>query len=432
MKIAILTNFMDFNPGNSLTGIAADQVRMLSRYGHEVHFFVNERCNGETNVFDGLAAVRPEIPFTHLIDYESKRDITDEHMLIAGKTASVLDPAEFDVIYTHDFIFQGWFLPYAVGCLEASKKLPAVPWMHWIHSIPSRMRDWWQVRQFGPQHTLVYPNRTDLIIPAEQYRGALEDCRCIPHIKDLRSWGDFCPETCEIIERMPGLMQADIVQILPASVDRLAAKRVKHVMQMFHRFKLRGRSVALFIANQWATTKSHKENVAEYMAFAESLGLTDREILFSSMIKPEYEVGLSRRVIRELFSLSNLFIFPTDHETFGLVMPEAALSGAFLVTNNSLDMTREVTGNTALGFDFGSIRRRFAPPDTEKYLADVADVILGRMAQNEAVATKTYARQRYNWDYLYQHAYAPVMAELIQKAEGRRLKAEGKDDASLC
>jgi hypothetical protein len=317
-----------------------------------------------------------------------------------------------DIVFTHDFALQGWFLPYLLGCVSASRNLPGLPWLHWIHSIPCGLRDWWLIRKFGPKHTLIYPNNADLLLVAEQYRGALENCRCIHHIKDPRTWFDFSAETCSMIDRMPGLMQADIVQLLPASVDRLSAKRVKEVIRLFSCFKEYGRSVALVIANQWTTTRTHKESVESYLEFAREQGLTPgEEILFTSMLGEKYEVGISQRMIRELFQLSNLFIFPTREETFGLVMPEAALSGAFMVVNNSLDMAREVAGG-AFGTEFGSHRRAFSPVNMDEYLRQVALIILGRMAANEAIMTRTYARQHYNRDYLYMREYLPTMQEL--------------------
>lgn len=430
MKIAILTNFMEFLPGYSLTGIVKDQVSMLTRHGHEVHLFVNEQFNDRD--FDSPAVLHRQIPFAHLVDYQSQADLSADHRMTVKATAAVLkkELAEMDLVFTHDFVFTGWFLPYCLGCVEASRALEGLRWMHWIHSVPSVMRDWWNVRAFGPAHVLVYPNNADLLLVAEQYRGALEHCRCIHHIKDPRAWFEFSPETCDLIDRMPALMQADIVQLLPASVDRLFAKRVKEVMVIFGWFKKWGHSVCLAIANQWATTRTHKETIETYLDFAREQGLVPGdEVLFTSSVKPEYEVGISKRMIRELFQLSNVFIFPTREESFGLVMPEAALSGAYIVVNQSLDVAREVTGGLTYGAEFGSHRRSFRADDPDNYLRMVAQIILGRLRQNEAILTRTHARQRYNWDYLYDHEYAPVMAELTTWADKGQSPGERREAA---
>lgn len=424
--IAILTNFMEFNEGYSLTGIVRDQITMLRRFGHEVRLFVNEQYRELRP--GGFLDVIPEklIPFAHLKDWTSQNQMTPEHRLVKDNTAEMLERelVGIDVVFTHDFIFTGWFLPYGLGCRKASRRLPNVRWLHWIHSIPSVNRDWWRISDYGPFHKLVFPNETDRMRVAEQFQGTLNDVRVIPHIKDLRSWFDFHPDTREFINEYPAVMNADVVQIYPASTDRLEAKRVREVAVIINRLKDLQLSVCLVIANQWATGTQRKEDINHYKDLAKKEGLeVGKEFIFTSEWEPtpeaalknwHYETGIPRHMIRELFQCSNLFVFPTREESFGLVLPEAALSGGVLcVLNKSLAMMREISGNRALYFDFGSYHALINKDsqDPDKYLRDIAVIIRGRMEQNESLKTKTFMRQQYNYDNLYNKFYAPIIGE---------------------
>ena len=411
-KIAILTNFQEFASGYSLTGIVKDQAKMLSKHGHEVHLFVNSAYNGEE--FSEDVTLRKTIPFSHLIDYKSKLKITADHKMIVNETAVLLEKelADFDFAFTHDFIFTGWFMPYGLACQKASPKLPNLRWLHWIHSVPTAGSDWWNIREYGKHHKIIYPNKTDAIRAAEMYRGTLEDVRVIHHIKDLRTWFDFKQETQDFITDFPAVMQADVVQIYPASTDRLTSKRVHEVMLIFKEIKAKGFSICLVIANQWATGRQRKEDVNRYRQIASRNGLkVDEEVIFTSEWRPEYATGLPKEIVRELFLCSNLFIFPTREESFGLVAPEAALSGVLMVLNKSLQMQFEVNGYQGIYFDFGSYHNQFKPDNAAAYYKDVAQIILGRMRENEAICSKSFMRQNYNYDRLYEREYSTVMAE---------------------
>jgi len=415
-KVAILTNFMEFNPGYSLTGIVKDQARMLTRYGHDVHLFVNDQYHGEA--FSEDVTLRKLIPFAHLKDYRTRKDLTSEHKMTVQGTAAVLkaELKEFDFAFSHDFVFTGWFMPYGLGCMEAGRALPNLRWLHWLHSVPSLFSDWWNIREYGPRHKLIFPNEIDRLRVAENYHGEISDVRVMPHIKDLRSWFDFGEDTCSFIDDFPGVMQHDVVKVYPASSDRLHAKGIREIILILSKLKKRGFSVFCVVANQWATGTQPRQDIEHYKRMANRNGLKmGTDFVFTSewgYEKRLYENGIPKKMLRELFQCSNLFIFPTREESFGLVAPEAALAGGVLmVLNKSLSMMFEVMGFSGLYLDFGSYHQTFKPENEDAYFNEVASIILGRMKQNETINSKTFVRKKYNWDSLYLNAYQPVMAE---------------------
>jgi len=421
-KIAILTTFMKFDPWYSLTGIVKDQVRMLTEYGNEVFLFVNERFNDSENQFNiSNCTLLKKIPFAHLKDYQSGQPLSEDHEKTARATCDILvetiKELEIDTVFTHDFVFTGWNKPYAIGLQYIQDKLQKVIWLHWIHSIPTQFSDWWDMASYGPGHKLVYPNATDKIRVAESYRTNTSSVRIIPHIKDLRVMFNFDEATCELIDNYPAMMSSDIIQIYPASSDRFEAKRVSEVIRIMAYIKSMGHSVCLFIANQWATTQKHYANLMDYYEIGKKYGLEPgKDLIFSSLFerngKQPYKVGVPANILTQLMMLSNLFVFPTREETFGLVLPEVALaSGALCVLNRSLHMQAEVSGGNTLFFDFGSYTHDHHCNDQDDYLKQVAIVILGRMNENDGIMTRTFMRKKYNYDNLYSKYYAPVMAE---------------------
>lgn len=483
-RIAILTNFQDFNPGYSLSGIVVDQCRMLLRHGHTVFLFVNENFNPAYNLDAGLEDLQDRYPhalallkktkFMHLRDYTTAMLFTAEHKQ-ACEEASDTYVEEFlkrkvDVVFTHDFIFTGWNLPYAAAVKRTSEKLMSqhgkvLRWLHWIHSVPSNRKDWWNLHDYGPGHKIVFPNKIEVIRVAEHFGTNPTFVECIPHIKDIRTWYDFCQESLDVTYKYPAIMKADVLQVYPCSTDRLTAKQLDTVIRIFAEMRKADVKCFLIVANQWATGRQRKEDIQMFIKLADHMGLKYGEnFIFTSEITdhPElvaqlraadsgtklasivaenpdllgrvgkipldldengvkdkietlvdklqpYTKGISRRMIRELQLISNLFIFPTREESFGLVGPEAAFSGALVVANRSLAMMQDVLGAGTIAFDFGSHYQVAHRMEEEAYINGVAMAILNRIFNNEAIFTKTYCRQRYNADNLYFRHYAPAI-----------------------
>jgi hypothetical protein len=425
MKVAILTNFREINLGYSLTGIVLDQIKMLNQFGNEVHLFVSTSFADVTLGRIGEAILHKSIPDSTLIDYTTKEDITPEHKQLAHDTDLMLrtELTGFDTVFTHDWIFTGWNMPYAAALMNATRsdELLGVKFMHWVHSVPSAGRDWWSIREYGPGNKIIYPNQAMRLQVSEQFQGKMDDVLVIPHIVDLRSLL-FAKDTCEFVDTYQQVMQADVVQIYPASTDRLAAKRIREVILTFANLKKMGFSVCLVIANQWARKKESKlvgevhEDILHYEKVARRNGLVPGyDFIFTSKWKRKYILGLPRRMVFELMHLANLMMYPTNEESFGLVPIEAGLAGSVLpVLNKSLSMMFEVHGFNGVYVDFGSCEMQFEPHDEAAYYHDLANLIVQRIQANEAIAAPTFYRQKYNWDTLYQKKYEPIMQALAK------------------
>jgi len=331
MRVAIITTFQEFNPGYSLTGIVSDQIRMLQENGHEVTLFVCEQFNASKYPIPQVDEIKQVVPFGHLVDYRSKSQLTSEHDALADTMADMLlcEMPKYDIIFTHDIVFTGWNYPYALGVQRAARRLERFNALHWIHSVPSGERDIWEIRAYAKKQRLVYPNKTDVIRVAEQFRGWPDDVVVIPHIKDPRSWFEFCASTCRFIQSYPLVLEADVVQALPAASDRLTAKRVREVSRIFGHIKGLGRSVCLVVANQWATTKQHREDVQTYLDAGREYGLEPMcdYIFTSECLHGEHSLGLPRRMLRELMMLSN--ILNALHTYADAVMTEGLVSGSY-------------------------------------------------------------------------------------------------------
>lgn len=427
-SIAIFTTFQDFNPGYSLTGIVVDQAHMLLRQGHIVTIFVNEQYNpkfedemGLTNLkinFENRLFIANKTKFMHLRDYEMD-DMTYNHQEDCKEAATLyakeIVDRNVDIVYTHDFVFTGWNLPYFYAIKKASDKLKSdekeVKWYHWVHSVPSAGRQWWNLNFLGENHYIVFPNKTEIMRVAESYKTVADRVKIIPHIKDIRTWYDFGPETMNFLDIFPNIMQSEVIQIYPCSTDRMGAKQLDTVIKIFGHFKrLANAQVFLVIANQWATGRGRKEDIASYHSCANEAGLVNgKDYVFTSEVADKYAVGISKKMLRELQLLSNIFIFPTKEESFGLVGPEAALSGALPVINRSLIMQFEVMSNHPPAFDFGSFHNNVPFANDYNYLESIAIACLNRLASNEAGLTKSFCRRRYNMDSIYHKYYLPNM-----------------------
>lgn len=419
-KIGILTTFWNMDPGFSLCTVVIQQLTSLVRQGFTPVLFVLTNFSQKEVVPEGVE-VRRVIPQLLLEPYgvgdlsHLEEDVT--------KTVPALEEhlSDIDVCLTHDIIFINSYLPYNVALRRAiAGKLAHVKWLHWMHSGPSfhtldgSVFD--NLYTLPPNSRLIYMNHTDVIRAAEMYHTLPKNVRVIFNPMDIRELYDFQPLTRRLIDAYD-LMTPDFLAVYPLSTTRMdtVGKQLSKALRVMAELKKRGFSVRYVIPNAHANAPREKQAIEEMYQLATRYGLERTEVVFTSLFETsQWESGVPHTVVKDLFLLSNLFLFPSYSENCPLVLLEAMAGKNLLVLNQDFPAIKDFAYENALYFRFASTvapEPQF-PNGLDTYYKDVALLIASEMDQNKALKAQTHLRQQFNGDYIATHQLIPAIMEL--------------------
>lgn len=420
IKVGILTTFSDFKPEYSLASVVKHQLVALKKYGYDPVLFVLNIFKSD-EVPDGVE-VRKIVPQLMLEPYSQGNIENLEKDVAKAQKAFEENMADIDVMLTHDIIFINSYLPYNVAIREGmAGKLSSVKWLHWMHSAPSfRNLDdsvWDNLVTLPKNSRLIYMNHTDVIRAAEMYHVLPKDVRTIFNPMDIREIYNFHPLTRELIEDYD-LMGKDFIATYPLSSTRMDqhGKQLSKAIWIMSELKKKGKKVALIVPNAHANADREKDKIEEMHQYAGSKGLERRELIFTSLHDvPKWEHGVPHEVVVNLFTLGNLFIFPTVSENCPLVLLEAMASKNILVLNQSFPALKDFGQENAMYFHFGSLVDNPTIQMEDQYYRDIATLILSEFNQNKAIKAQTRLRKEFNIDYIFKHQLEPAILEILNE-----------------
>jgi glycosyltransferase involved in cell wall biosynthesis len=417
MNIAIISPLKSLDPSYSVAGVIKNQCSVLSKFHHNVTLIVDEEYSGPGLGLQGVSLLKI-LPSSTLIDYKSKLTLSKEHEELANSIALVLSArlSNFDVVFTHDLIFTGWMLPYALSIMVLAEEHPDLSWFHWIHSDPcvQSPKDWWNMNHYNSNHTIVYPAIQTLSEISKVFNT--DKVINIPHILDLKQICRFSDQTKDIVDLLPALQTSDIIQISPISTDRLNSKGARELINLFGLLKKSGRSVCLVIANQFSGRREAQlvDPIYYYEKVARRCGLEPyTDFIFTSeLFNGKYKEGIPQRTLFELMSLSNLFVMPSKSESFGLGLLEAMMaSGVIVVANEHLKLPiKQYTS-----FDFKAVNAVDQNININD-MAPLVDWIIEQLESNSVVKARTEIRKNFNPLTIYNTYYKPLFASLQVQA----------------
>ena len=403
MKIAIATAFEYLDPQYSLTTVVRDRYQILTKNGHEVEVWVQDNFYGDEYALN-LIKIMPKFIFrdyqTDTLLEEDKENVEKVYNAISDQIRKSL----VECVFLDDLLFQGWYFCHNLATRKVALENPNIKFFSVAHSVPAGMKSIWST---PPQNmTLIALNENIKMSTAENYRTTVDQVKVIHNAMDFRTYLERDPISIELYEKYK-LMEADVIQVYPYSAERWSDKGVDKLIKIFSGLKKLGNKVRLILVTAW----HFPEHINTVRDLCRQHGLFDDEVIITSEDYPN-QLGIPNRAIKELMSISNLFVFPTRAEASPLILAEAMMAGCLIVVNDLLPQLLEITGNKVLKFHLNSsIHHGHTIENESRFYGDIARVIDAELKTDYSIITKDRIRKKFSFENLYREEYAPVLFE---------------------
>ena len=321
MRVAIISPLPSFQGYYSVARCIRDQVMMLERAGHEVTLYVKQGFNDSWGT---LPCVSTSV-FTPGVQVTDKRAQADAFATRFGKG----ELGDYHAIFTHDAVFLDSMSGFRDGIREIHESVPG-RWFHWSHSVPQRKRGpaWNGI----PGHTYISLCEEHVDALCDMYRITPDQVGVIWNPTDA---SDLFSGPTQRLILDHGLMDCDILAVLPFSTGRLKQKGIQRAVDYYTELARMGYSVKVVLCNALAMGPGLQPKTVFQPIFEKNAAGLPIGILWMSDIRPEWAHHTPNEVIRELQMIANVFIYPTIGEGFSLAIGEALSGGAFLVLPES-------------------------------------------------------------------------------------------------
>jgi len=436
-RVAILTTLMDLPEQYGLVPVIMNQLKMFIEHDYPITLFAQEGFEKHPDMakLPPNVEVKAVVPFMHLYDYELGGDIQKhpvdykgEHDAEGNKTnyykqvahlVEVLGPelAEYDIVITHDIIFQTWFIVHNAAIREIQELYPDIKWIHWFHSGPSprpkdpKLPHIFRYCEF-PNSIYVSPNESMIPKFAEMYNSSVRDWKTVYHSFDPIGFFDMHSASERLINKHD-LLDTEVLCVWPTRIDHPEGKGIYKGLNLISQmYKIA--DVKLLFLNSWSDSKAADHSVKHLREYAEKKGLPKKNLIFSSEMGKEWRNGVPKKVVRDMFLIGNLFIQPSQSETFSMVMVEAAACKNLLVLNEDLTVMKELGGSDTMYAPFGSewggvkITRNFQP-DEDTHYRRVAGEILESLRKHYSLQQHRKVLTTFNNKWIWKHQVFPLL-----------------------
>ena len=438
-KIAVLTTFMELPVAYGLVPVVLNQLHMLVDNGYQPTLIAMEGFSKHADVSripEGVI-VDDCLPFVHFFDYqlgtmkqthpvdykgkhEKGKPLTNFDAQVK-KFVEVLEPKlkEFDVVITHDAVFQTWFVTLNQAIRFIGERNPNIKWLHWLHSGPSVKPDapvYPHTLRYNPMKNswLVSPNDSMKPAFASMYNAPIKSVKTVYHTFDPMKFFGMHSLSKQMIKKH-GLFDCDIVCIWPTRLDAYLPKGCDHAVHVMAQLNKLCDAKLVFL-NSWSNSSAAKNAIVSLRKQAEIWGLPQENLIFSSEEGKEWELGVPQQVVRDMLNIAELFILPSETETFSMAMVEAAVCKCLCILNGTLHVMKELGGDEVLYglWDVDHSGKRITQtynPNPMRYWMDRAKEYYDTIKNNKALMQHRKVLQKFSSKWVFKNQLKPLIEE---------------------
>jgi glycosyltransferase involved in cell wall biosynthesis len=311
-----------------------------------------------------------------------------------------------DVCIVHNAFTLHFNLPLTAALHQMVEAGEGPRFVAWCHDLS------WKNELYLPKMRDAYPwellrrplDRVAYVVVSASRQAELADLfgwtpgrfRVIPAGVDVDAQLKLEPETVELVSRL-GLLEANPLMLAPERITK--RKNLELAIRITHALRLRDMPARLLVTGPPGPHNVRSgDYVDELRKLRSELGV-EREVvlLFEHTGTPGGEYPVSDRMMYDLYSLSDLLLFTSEQEGFGIPLLEAALFKLPVFCSN-IPPFREIGGDAVRYFELG---------DNPEVLADrLVDWTRGDCVHR----LRRKVMDGYRWESIFGNQIEPLVA----------------------
>lgn len=394
--------------------IVFDHAQLFAKYGYETCVFVGEGKNNNKKI---NLEIIPEFRSLGITNQALREQILTqpvfpaEFFQLADRIYKKIETAfvPIDIFFIHNvltFTFNPCLNHALISYIKNHKGKKYVVWIHDV--ILDAMRKKRTYKNPRVENLLYQPISEAKYIGISQFlkKTLVEEIgytknsiTVIPNGVDINTLLNLHPATQQIIAKKD-FYKFDPVIFLPTKI--MKHKNIDLCLNIAYQIKNLGKNPLVIITAINFPHNTDISYVKEILSLIDRLGIKNNVILLHYEVEDAFK-EIEYKIVDDLYRLSDIVIFFSSYENFGLPLLESGITKTAIFVSN-LEVFKEIESKNIYYVDIEN-----------ENAEDLAKKVLNIIDENMQTAFFRKVKKEYNFDHIFQAKIIPLVNEIWKK-----------------